>query len=222
MCPLRPPRVLCASTVKLFCLCAVLLGAGGCGQAPQRSAAHPLAVENALYKLEVPLARSGQLYSVADLANRVVRIKNRGAVLREFPVLGVEMHRRWPQTAARLTLDRKGIAPKPKQTVIVPVKKSPGQGEAETDAVVVERVEDSLELDDMPAAYSLEFEDGSRILVLAESPAAPRRANISARWQFGFVRFFFRTPAATIRLAPDDARALYWALRPGHPALVGF
>lgn len=202
--------------------CLVTLSACAESVPPPR---HPLAVENRLYELEIPLAKKGELYTVFDFPHRLIRIKNRGVALRELSVLGLEIHRDWRAPAVQETLTRKGIAPVPQPTVIIPPRKTDNEEVEDTESVMVERVEDSLELEDMPAFFSVEFQSGAKILVLSRSTHPlgffQRLSNSGVRGLFFLQRTIsHRSAAATLRLAPDDARALYWAVKINQKALI--
>ena len=191
----------------LVTLCLTLLG---CSKSPAPVDLHPLAAENKLRSLEIPLAKKNELYTVFDLRRRSIQIKIHGITLREFHILDQKIHRPWPAPAVRETLLKKGIAREPHRTVINPPK-TPGAADT-----MVERLEDSFELEDMPAFYTVEFDEGSRILVI---PRSSHPLGFLQRLSATGVRAIFflkrlpspRSPAATIVLASDEARALYWS-----------
>jgi len=194
----------------------------GCGNPPAPADRHPLAVENRLHALEIPLAKKNETYLVFDLRRRRVQVKFRGEPLRELPILDLKIHRPWNAAVTAAALAKKGLARPPQRTVIVPINAAEIE---DTESVMVERVEDSLELADMPSVYSLRFETGASILVLSRNEQSVdwirRLSSPAIRLLFFFQRVLApRSPAATLVLSPDDARALYWTFAPKVKALI--
>lgn len=202
----------------------VLIGLVACSKpADPPNLRHPLAVETKRHSLEVPLAKKGEFYVVFDFLHRLVQFKIRGVALRELKIADLKVHRSWPAPAVREALIRKALAREPDRTVIDPPK---GTGEdSDTETVVVEKLDDSFEIEDMPSMYTLEFEDGSRILVLSRSPHPlgflQRLSGAAIRFLFFVQRLMSpNSAAATVVLQPEEARALYWSFTVNHQALI--
>lgn len=205
-----------SSYLRLFALTAAAFLAVSCGASSSPPAVHPLVAENQIRALEIPLARKPDIYSVFNLGRRAIQIKIRGSVLREFQIRGLNIHKSWKFAAELKTLMNKGISPEPRRTVIRPPK-NPGEQDDDTESVMIEKVEDSLEIEDMPDFFTVEFEDKSKILVLSRTSSSlgffRRFPNLGIRSLFFLKRLASpRAAAATVILTPDDARALYWAL----------
>lgn len=201
--------------VPALLMAAVFLLTGCTASDRSDSASHPLAVENRLYSIEIAAARKNQIYLVFDLFARNIQVKIRGQTLRQFSVLDLKVHRPWPGMASAETIRKTGIGREPRRSVIDPPK-NPGH-ETDTQTVVLERVEDSLELEDMPSVYSIEFDGGAQILVLPRSKHPlgffQKVTHLGVRTLFFFKRLIAgRAPAVTVVLQSDDARALYWNL----------
>lgn len=207
------------TAIRRSFLVALCLALSACSKSPVPADLHPLAAENKLRALEIPLAKKNETYTVFDLRHRGIQIKIRGVTLREFRVLDQKIHRPWNSLASAQTLVNKGISRKPERTVINPPK-TPGAADT-----MVERLEDSFELEDMPEFYTLEFEDKDRILVLPRSSHPlgflQRLSATGVRAVFFFNRLSSpRSPAATIVLSPNDARALYWSFALNQKAII--
>ena len=168
-----------------------------------------------MHALEIPFAKKNDLYMIIGLRERSIRVKIRAVALREFSILELEVHRPWNELAVAETLRNRGIGPVPSRNVIAPPK-NPANVD-DTESVMIERVDDSFELEDMPSFFTIEFESGSQILVLSRSKHPlgfiKKAANFWVRALFFFKRMAApRSPSATIVLDSDDAHALYWAL----------
>ncbi|MBI4178909.1 hypothetical protein HY522_05780 [bacterium] len=189
-----------------------------CGLPPP-APVHPAVLAHELKSRELPLAQSSQLYAVADLINREIQIKIRGVILQTFPIRALRTHRPWESPAASLTLRKKRLASPRDRTVIEPPRKN-----GDSESVVRERVEDSLEADDMPDWFLMQFKEGARLLVLPElsESASPRRrlVRLWRRGLFALNRIFSSGPAVTLVLSESDARALYWTIQPDQKVIV--
>lgn len=197
-----------------------------CGPAAPELSMHPLAAENRLRSQELFVARKPEHYVIFNLCDRLIQFKNRGELLREFRISQQRIHHAWKSPPVKVTLVRKGFVDEPARFVIKPVKKDENGEPADTETVIVESIDDSYEVTDMPAYYTLEFSDGSQILVLSRNKRSP--LGFFQRVAAGGIRaaFFWRriqspgTAFATIVLEPEETRALYWILLSGQTVLL--
>ncbi len=202
----------------------VLLFALGCGSPSAETSIHPSRLQADLRSAEVPLAKKNSLYGVVNLVDRTILMKIRGETLREIRILDLKVHREWPHAVSRARLSAKALAATPHRTVIDPIPQS--ERTSDTEAITFERVEDSLELEDMPVSFTLDFSDGASILVLPRS-AKPARfvlrglPEVAVRGVFLLRRLLsFSSPAATIVVQEDDARSIYWMFAIDQPTLI--
>jgi hypothetical protein len=170
--------------------------------------------ESRLLKSEHQLARMPQIYVIFDLMEKKIRIKARGAVLKE---LSVEYFNLWgaPIEPKTFTLVKKTAFFKPKKTKIKPKKNDEGTIEPHT-----------LEVGDMPVRYRLNF-DGCVWLYVRSKPEgvisglltifSHLKASVITR-PIGTLWNALRRQTFSeidIYLTEKDAKSLYWALPEG-------
>ena len=175
--------------------------------------------ENRLLSAELELAKKNANYCIIHLGDSAVTIKARGTELRKLQVLssgfwGTDL----PDKA--VLLSHRTAFSQPEREKIDPERAQKEAQETEIKA---------LELQDMPSRYTLTFEDGITVTV------SPRAEGFSGRLFDFFMKFYraiFR-PLITLwksvrgrnytqidlRMDPEEAKALYWALPEGTAAL---
>ncbi len=187
--------------------------------APPQDASR-LRLENQILKQELSLASKPQLYFLLNLSEKVLQVKAKGMVLKEWKIGGL---RRWgPHPPLQvLTLGKKSALFAPKRKKI-----KPGENE-EKDTFELE----ALELKDMPTIFTLNLVEGVKIYV------RPKPGNfISHLANFGlFFRWYgwFPLRHLWLRLAKkpfmvmeitlaskDEAKAVYWAMMDGLHGLI--
>lgn len=203
-------------TLILLALALVgIVSAGAAGGAEPAGAP----MENRVALGEYALAKSPDFYFMMDLGARTIDLKARGLVLRRWAPLRVRF---WgtPVPFKALSLVRKTALALPQRRVIKPgepetVSTKPGEFELE-----------ALEVKDMPPAYTLELEDGTKISVVTKAKG------LYAIWRG--LKWYVGLPLETLRLKlhkrtmtvieisfedPKEGQSLYWALTEG---LKGF
>jgi hypothetical protein len=177
---------------------------------------------NRTLKAEYELARKPKIYFVLDLPGQQMLIKSSGVVLRQLPIADFSLWGRPSPLASRLLVEKESLFEPQRQTIDPEAKKEQEPGakfELKT-----------LELDDMPASFRLEFDDGTRITVKGEAPSLPGRlgqALANGVWHLGrpliFNWKFLRGQPYTeilLTLPADEARRIYWSISEGVPCLI--
>ncbi len=179
---------------------------------------------------ELRLASKEKIYLVLDARDATVRIKAAGLTLKTLPIT------RWtpwgdPVAPAPRTLVRRSALIEPKRPRITPEVAQ----QSNDDAGVLASPQagtglDVLELKDMPARFRLILDQGIRIAVRPEPEGF-----FSWCWgQADYAGWYLTRPLLTVwnymlgrpytalylRIAAQDARALYWACRDGAEFLV--
>jgi len=178
--------------------------------------------ENRLLESEAKVARKSKIYVVFDLGRKEVSIRARGMELTGFPVLDASL---WgnPLTGRPLSLAAKGAFIKPGRKRIEPGQEKE-QGAQETFEP------DTLEVNDMPARYTLYLEGGVTVCVrpaphgifLHLINAGHALTRTLARPFYSAWAFFRNKPftEVDITLNDRDARALYWAMTEGTSCIL--
>jgi hypothetical protein len=188
--------------------------------APRGQETPGAAPENRVMEEEWGLAKTPDFYFMMNLAARTIDLKARGFVLRRWTP---DRIRFWgmPVAFKTLSLARKTALTPPQRRVIKPgepetVSTKPGQFELE-----------ALEVKDMPPAYTLELEDGTRISI------APRAKGLFGVWKD--IKWYVGLPLKTLKLGrkkktmtfiefgfedPKEGQAMYWGLTEGLKGLV--
>ena len=173
-----------------------------------------LTKEEQLLEAELSLARKTNIYFVFNLGEKKIQIKAKGTLLKELPIKGVES---WGSGTPgdALSLEKKSAFIEPDRGKI-----KPGDNK-DTDTFEM----DALEVDDMPARYTLVFDQGVRISVKpAPDGFFSKIGNILTLFKRALVRpfltFFYAVrgkpfTAIDIELEKNDAKALYWSLSEG-------
>ncbi len=178
----------------------------------------PLA--NRVAEEEFALAKGPGFYFMMDLGSKTIDLKARGFILRRWSPSRV---RYWgtPVPFKALALARKTALTLPQRRVIKPgepetVSTKPGEFELE-----------ALEVKDMPPAYALELEDGTKLSIV------PKAKGLRAVWRD--VKWYAGLPLRTLKLRrhkrsmslielsfedPKEGQAMYWALTEGLKGLV--
>lgn len=176
--------------------------------------------ENRVAEEEYALAKAPDFYFMMNLRARTIELKARGFVLRRWTP---ERVRFWgpPVAFKTLSLARKTALSLPQRRVLKP-------GEPETAPAKPGPFElEALEVKDMPPAYSLELEDGTKISIV------PKAKGLSGVWKD--VKWYVVLPLKTLKLRrqkrtmtlielsfddPKEGQAMYWALTEGLKGLV--
>jgi hypothetical protein len=174
---------------------------------------------NRITEAESTLAKTPDFYFMMNLGSRTIDLKARGLVLRRWAPSRIRF---WgtPVPFRVLSLARKTALTLPQRRVIKP-------GEPETISIKPGEFElEALEVKDMPPAYTLELEDGTKIMVV------PKAKGLAAVWRD--VKWYGGLPLKTLKLRgqkrnitlielsfedPKEGQAMYWALTEG---LKGF
>ncbi|HEX2695253.1 MAG TPA: hypothetical protein VHP61_05830 [Acidobacteriota bacterium] len=176
--------------------------------------------ENRVAEAESALARTPDFYFMMNLGSRTIDLKARGFVLRRWAPSRIRF---WgsPVPFKALSLARKTALTPPQRRVIKPgepetVSTKPGEFELE-----------ALEVKDMPPAYTLELEGGTKISVV------PKAKGLPAVWRD--MKWYVGLPLKTLKLRrqkrtitlielsfedPKEGQAMYWALTEGLKGLV--
>jgi hypothetical protein len=179
---------------------------------------------------ELRLASKEKIYLVLDARDAAVRVKAAGLTLKTLPIT------RWtswgdPVVPAPRTLIRRSALIEPKRPRITPeAAERPNDGAGVPAAPRTGTGLDVLELKDMPARFRLTLDQGIRIVVRPEPEGV-----FSWLWeQAHYAGWYLTRPLPTVwnymlrrpytslylRIAAQDARALYWACRDGTELLV--
>jgi hypothetical protein len=179
---------------------------------------------------ELKLASTEKIYLILDARDATVRIKAAGLTLKALPIA------RWSSWGAPVaptprTLVRRSALIEPKRPTITPEAAGQPNGDAGPLASVrTGTTLDALELKDMPARFHLVMDQGVRIAV------RPEPEGFFSRWweRAYYAGWYLTRPLPTVwhslrgrpytalylRIAAQDARALYWACREGADLLV--
>jgi hypothetical protein len=225
-------------TAALAVLGALALGAAGFGAQADRAA---LGHKQALLSAEYGLAKESQFYFVLDVQARRLELRVRGMVLRSWPLQGMRF---WgdPDFAGAVEMVRKTALKAPERIVIKPGEAegagagagTPGaapQAAAAEPATSGEYDLEALELKDMPRRFSLDFDNGLRIQVLARNggPAGLLGKLADAwHWYVGLpLRNLFGSrdgrKISELELSferDQDAQAIYWHFFDGIKGLI--
>jgi hypothetical protein len=200
---------------RFICLLIVLLISAGA----ECSEREKVKKEHELLKSELKLASKPNIYFIFDIEKRKIYFKARGTVLRE---LGIEDVKLWGDT----------VATKPhsllkKSTLFKPGRSRIKKGDGSTDD---EFKIDALELEDMPAHYTLYMDEGVSIFIRPESEGLfSWVCNIGylikryvSRPVFTVLNTLRGKPFSAIDVVLDkkDAQALYWAFSEGSEGII--
>ncbi len=179
-----------------------------------------LARENRLLKEEFALAKNPGLYFIFDLKNNQILLKARGMLLEEWKI---EKFHRWGDSLplGALTLEKKSALFPPKRSKIKPAN------DESTDTFEL----DTLELKDMPSAFTLYLDRGISVYVRSKPQSFLSKAaslGHSLVWYLAvpmknlWLELRRKSFAAIeLRLVDKEkARALYWALADGTKGII--
>ena len=179
---------------------------------------------------ELRLAGKEKTYLVLDARDATVRVKAAGLALKTLPIT------RWtawgdPVAPAPRTLVRRSALIEPKRPTITPEAAEQPDGDMAPPASPRAGTDlDVLELKDMPARFHLTLDQGVCIAVRPEPTGF-----FSRWWERAYLAGWYLTrpfptvwnsllgrpyTALYLRIAAEDARALYWACRDGAELLV--
>ena len=179
---------------------------------------------------ELRLASQERIYLILDARDATVRIKAAALTLKTLPIT------RWtswgsPVAPAPRTLVRRSALLEPRRPRITPEAADPPTNDAGVLASPGAGTDlDALELKDMPARYRLALDQGVHIAV------RPEPEGFFSRWweRAYYAGWYLTRPLPTVwnsmlgrpysalylRIAAQDARALYWVCRDGTEFLV--
>jgi hypothetical protein len=203
---------------------------GGAGPALAEDDVASLARDVRVLEAELRLARKEKVYVVLDGRDTTVRIKAAGLTLKTLPITRWTS---WGDAVGLLprALVRKSTLFEPKRPTIVPeAAEAPAKaaGRPESPQTGIEL--NALELNDMPARFQLALDQGIRIAFW------PEPTGFFSRWweRATYAGWYLTRPFPTVwnsllgrpyaalylRVAAQDARALYWVCRDGIEFLV--
>jgi len=189
------------------------------------------AKKTAMLEQEYEIAKTSNSYVVFDFEARIVALKAKGFVLKEWPILKV---RRW----GRLTgltpypLERKSAIHEPKRKDITPGKtEADKKAGAKPDPKKTSGDLDILELDKMPVDYTLWLPDEIRIIV------HPHRKSLGAvlagvgrifskgiarriKTIFGAIKKKSFTDIEIVFADNKDAKGVYWSFFEGQKCIL--
>lgn len=179
---------------------------------------------------ELRLARTEKIYLVLDARDATLRVKAAGLTLKTLPIT------RWtswgtPVALTPRTLVRRSALIEPQRPRIAPeAANRPTEDTGVLDSPRAGTDLDALELKDMPARFRLALDQGVHIAV------RPEPEGFFSRWweRAYYAGWYLTRPLPTVwnsmlgrpytalylRIAAQDARALYWACRDGTEFLV--
>lgn len=225
-------------TAALLAIGALAFGAAAFGTQADRAA---LAHKQARLATEYSLAKESQFYFVLDVQARKLELRVRGLVLRSWPLQGIRF---WgdPDFAGTVELVRKSALKAPERIVIKPgeaegAEEGDGTSGAATQAAAAEPATsgeydlEALELKDMPKRFSLDFDNGLHVQVLAKNGGTPRFLGALAdawHWHVDLpLRNLFGSrngkKISELKLAfenDQDAQAIYWHFFDGINGLI--
>ncbi|MCX6566710.1 MAG: hypothetical protein NTW38_09895 [Candidatus Aminicenantes bacterium] len=188
-------------------------------------------LKTALIEQEYEIAKTSKSYVVFDFEAKIVALKAKGFVLKEWPIAKV---RRWGRLTglAPYPLERKSAIHEPKRKDITPNKTAPDKkAEVKPDPKKTSGDLDILELDKMPVDYTLWLPDQIRIIV------RPHRRGLGA-FLDGAGRIFSKGIARRVKtifrainkrpftdieiiFAEDkDAKGVYWSFFEGQKCIL--
>ncbi len=203
--------------------------AAGDGAASEGSALPGLVRDARALEAEIKLAAKPKPYFVLDARDSTLLVKAASVTLKTIPIDRMAM---WgePVGPVPLTLVRKSTLIEPKRPTINPeAAKKQAEGDESSASQAATELE-ALELKDMPARFRLEWDNGLRITVRPDPWSVLSWLGESAY----YAAWYLARPVATVwyrahgkpysaiylRVAPQDARALYWACADGSELLV--
>lgn len=225
-------------TAALAAIGALAVGAAAFGAQADRAA---LAQKQARLANEYSLAKESQFYFVLDVPGRKLELRVRGMVLRSWPLQGMRF---WgdPDFAGTVELIRKSALKAPARIVIKPGEDETAEGAgtdgsaqvvtgAASPAAPAEFDLEALELKDMPKRFSLDFDNGLHIQVLARSGGSPGLfGSLADAWHWHVdlpLRNLFGSRngkrISELKLAfehDEDAQAIYWHFFDGIKGIV--
>lgn len=177
---------------------------------------------NRTLRAEYELARKPKIYFVLDLPGARVQIKSSGVILRELPIAGFSHWGRPSAKASRLLVEKESLFEPQRVTIDPEAKKNKEAGtkfELKT-----------LELDDVPSSFRLNFDDGTHITVKGRAKTLLGKVGQSLAngfWHLSrpliFNWKFLRGEPYTeilLTLPRNDARRIYWSISEGVPCLI--
>lgn len=172
---------------------------------------------------EIAAARGGSVYVVVEMPARLIRIKARGVVLRDFPLaeltwLGPPLDKPFLSVMTEKTPRREPLEIRPATS---PIGGEPARADSEG----------RLDVSQMPRRYRLDLSDGVSLSVQSHrthsilSTAYDEAAGVVRLWASRIAGWIGRSAGTPrrhlwIELRADDAQALYWALTPRTPILM--
>lgn len=177
-----------------------------------------MALENKLLKDEWSLSQKSNLYVVFNLKEKTIQIKAKGVTLRALSIHDLYL---WGKNlpGSSLALMKKSALVKPPRAIIRPGDMKEGE-----DVSL-----DILELDDMPARYTLVLDNRIFITIRPSEGVTSKFGNMLASLKNFIVRpaitFWYairgkQYTALDLGLEKQDAKALYWSFPEGTKSIV--
>ncbi|MEW5755755.1 MAG: hypothetical protein AB1810_05575 [Pseudomonadota bacterium] len=177
--------------------------------AAMAAASEKARVDAALLQAEFDLAKSGATYSIIDLAQNKIIIKAAGVVLRQLPIVEVDIWGRRPAPRS-YRVSEKVAAKEPERIQI-----EPGKEESVHDI-------DALERNDMPVRYTIVFDDGIKVGFSGAAGTHDRTMAEVAHdtWALLVRPLVFlwkhwqdeKHSVIDIKLDPVDSQSFYWSV----------
>ncbi len=183
-----------------------------------------LQADNQMLQDELRLSRNAKLYIIFDLRQQQCLFKASGVTVKQLPILQGSIYGTLPEMKVRkLTAKKSFLAPKRPEVKILDKNKK-------QKPVPAGDTLNALEINDMPGNYRLILDDGTRLLVRAETSGF--WSAISRWWsdisgalirmlQMFWHALFGKTYTEVILTIPlQDSRQLYWSFDEGAPCLI--
>lgn len=176
---------------------------------------------DSLWRSEYQLAKTPRIYLVFDLHQKKISVKVRGVVLKEMPIDSWSVFGA-PVQPRPLPLLSKDAIGKPKRIEVKPAQKEDEENPSALQA---------LQVEDMPARYRLNFEEGLRIYVRPKSEGVRLTLfNLVSSLKSYFVTRPFgllwnelhgeNFTEMVLHLDEKDAKSLYWAFQDGFFCII--
>jgi hypothetical protein len=207
----------------------LVLAPSGAGAAPSPADLPDLVRETRALEAEIAMAGKPNVYFILDARDSRLLVKAAGLTLKVIPITHLTL---WGDRAAVRPhqLLRRSTLIAPRRPTVRPTPKKPQDSENEVAAAPATQELEVLEVKDMPVRFQMMLTHGLRIAVRPEPEGLVSRV----REAVGRIAWHLARPLPTlwhrvlgrpytalyVRVAAQDARALYWACADASELLV--